>query len=54
MKTYHIEIGLFSYTVKAESLRHAKLLAAYQHKSQGRGRGVTASKVARLLAREKK
>ena len=53
MEKYVVEIGLFTYSVNAENKRDAKLLAAYKHKEAGRGRGVPASKVARLLTRIK-
>lgn len=53
MKSYRVEIGIFTYSVKAENKKDAKILAAYRHKDAGRGRGVPARKVARLLARIK-
>jgi len=53
LNSYRVEIGLFTYSVRAENKKDAKILAAYKHKEAGRGRGVPAGKVARLLARIK-
>jgi len=54
MQEYKVEIGIYTYNVIAENATDAKRLAAYQHKSNNRDRGLGVQEIAKYLAKAKR